>query len=77
MMRFFLYTVLFYVLFLIASSVIRAFLGWTKRKIQSTSPQADPSAAPKAQVEYKNVADAKFEDIPEHKRSEHQTENNS
>ena len=77
MIRFFLYTVLFYVLFLIVSSVIRAFLGWTKRREQSKSPQVDPSATPKAQVEYKNVADAKFEDIPQPKHSERQTENHS
>ena len=77
MIRFFLFTVLFYVLFLIVSSVIRAFLGWTKRREQSKSPQVDPSATPKAQVEYKNVADAKFEDIPKANRTKNQSENNS
>ncbi|MBI3004511.1 MAG: hypothetical protein HYY49_03750 [Ignavibacteriales bacterium] len=77
MIRFFLFSVLFYILFLIVSNVIRLFFAWRMRQQQKPFPKSDSPEQPQRQVEYKNVADAKFEDIPRSKQSETQTENNS
>ncbi|MBI4427852.1 MAG: hypothetical protein HY562_01910 [Ignavibacteriales bacterium] len=77
MIRFLVFTVLFYVVFLIVSNLIKLFLAWKLRQKRKPFPQADAPSPSKPQVEYKNVEDAKFEDIPQPEHKESQTENNS
>ena len=67
MIRFLLFTFLFYIAFLVVTNVLRALFGATKRR-PDQSPQDTPTNQPaKPTLEYKDVAEAKFKDISENK----------
>ena len=74
MLRFIVFAALFYVLSLVVSNLIRWYKEW---KIRQGQPQGNSPSRTKSQVEYKNVTDAKFKDLPQQEHKEHQTENNS
>jgi len=61
MIRFLLFSFLFYILFIIVTRVLQAFFGVTRRPTQPPAPnQPQPS---KPIQEYKDVAEAKFKDV--------------
>jgi len=70
MIRFLLLAFLFYIFFLIVNSVLNAFFGLRKRQNANQTSQEGSINSHKPKVEYKNVQDAKFEDVKEDRKDE-------
>lgn len=62
MIRFFLFSFLFYILFIIVTRVLQAFFGVTRRPPQQPPAPNQPQPSKPIQ-EYKDVAEAKFKDV--------------
>jgi len=62
MIRFFLFSFLFYILFIIVTRVLQAFFGGTRRPTHQPPAPSQPQPLKPIQ-EYKDVAEAKFKDV--------------
>ncbi len=62
MIRFLIFSFLFYILFTIVTRVLQAFFGVTRRPSHQP-PAPNQPQPPKPIQEYKDVAEAKFKDV--------------